>query len=148
MKFTKFYLLLILFFILSFSVKAQFSVSYYQSNNLSKIGLGYEFSDRVWSDVRMYGGFELEDFTFQPTLLGNFVHKEKFDVYAGLGLTVGLFDGVNIPIGLRFRPLENHKNILIHLEAEPLFQFENDTNILFASFGVRYIFNKRKNKEE
>lgn len=151
MQFSKQFFAIILFFLLFFTVslsaKAQFSVSYYQTNTLSKIGLGYEFSDRIWSDVRMYGGFEIEDFTIQPTLLGNFVHKEKFDIYAGLGLTVGVFDGISIPIGLRFRPLENHRNIFIHLEAEPLFQFENDNNILFASFGLRYVFNKR-NKEE
>ncbi len=146
MNLSKSFFLLILFFVISFSAKAQFSASYYQSNNLSKIGLGYEFSDKIWSDVRMYGGFELEDFTVQPTLLANFVHKEKFDIYAGLGLTVGLLEGVNIPLGVRFRPLESHKNIFVHLEAEPLFQFENDGNILFASFGLRYVFN-RKNKE-
>jgi hypothetical protein len=139
-------LIFILLFAFCFSAKAQFSVSYYQTNTISKIGLGYEFSDRIWSDVRMYGGLELEDFTIQPTILGNFVRKEKFDVYVGAGLTVGLLEGVNIPLGVRFRPLDNHRNILIHLEAEPLFQFENDGNIFFASFGLRYVFSK--NREE
>ncbi len=126
------------------SSQAQTSVSFFHSVNFSKIGIGYELSNRFWLDAKLYGGFEPKDITIEPTLFFNFLHKEEYDCYLGTGVSFAGIKNLVVPLGVRFRPIRNYTNFLIHFEAQPTLSLEEKDEFIYASFGLRYIFPKNK----
>lgn len=91
---------------MSFKGFAQFSVSYY-SSSLSKIGVGYNFSNKLWSELRLYSNTFTDDFTPEFVVCYNIMEKEKHNVYLGFGGNINYFTGFVLPIGLQFTPVEN-----------------------------------------
>ncbi len=117
---------------------AQLSVSYYNSS-LSKIGVAYNFTDRFWSELRLYSNTVLNDIT--PELIVNFnlVQKERHQIYLGAGGNVNVFTGLVFPAGVQFIPLENFRKFSLHIELQPSIDFNNDM-ILQSAWGIRYNF--------
>lgn len=68
---------------------SQLSISYY-SSSLSKIGMGYQFSDRIWSEFRVYSNTIIEDFTPELVVCYNISKKDYHNVYVGLGGNVNV----------------------------------------------------------
>lgn len=66
----------VLFSVIGFKAYSQMSVSYY-SSSFSKIGLGYNFNDRLWSELRLYSYTSLLDITPEIVVCYNIVKKEK-----------------------------------------------------------------------
>jgi hypothetical protein len=119
---------------------SQLSVSYYNSS-LSKIGLGYNFSEKVWNELRLYSNTAMGDLTPELVVCYNIVDKEKHNIYAGIGGVVNYFNGIVVPIGVQFTPFEKLDKFSLHIEIQPSFDFENDP-ILQSSWGLRYKFGK------
>lgn len=132
------------FVMFCFSANAQVSTSFFHSVNFSKIGVGYEFSNRFWADARIYGGFQPQDFTVEPTIFINFLHREEYDCYLGTGVSFAGIKNLVAPLGVRFRPVKNYSNFLIHFEATPTLSLEEKDEFIYASFGLRYIFPKKE----
>lgn len=135
--------ILVLFGFLSFlSMKgfSQMSISYY-SSSLSKIGLGYNFSDKFWSELRLYSNTTLNDITPELLICYNIAKKENHNVYFGLGGTVNYFTGFSLPIGVQFTPVEKFKRFSLHIEFQPILDFDHDV-IVQSSWGFRYKFGK------
>ena len=55
------------------------SISYY-SSSLSKIGVGYNFKERFWSELRLYSNTTLDNITPELVLFYNIVKKGRFKV--------------------------------------------------------------------
>ena len=119
---------------------SQISISYYNSS-LSKIGLAYNFSEKLWSELRLYSNTSIDDITPELAFCYNFVHKDKHNIYAGLGGNVNFFTGLVLPVGVQFMPFENFEGFSLHIELQPMFDFETDI-ILQSSWGLRYKFKK------
>ncbi len=117
---------------------AQLSVSYYNSS-LSKIGVAYNFTDRFWSELRLYSNTVLNDITPELVINFNLVQKERHQIYLGAGGNVNVFTGVVFPAGVQFIPLESFKKFSLHIELQPSIDFNNDM-ILQSSWGIRYRF--------
>ena len=117
---------------------SQFSISYY-SSSLSKIGLGYNFGDRFWSELRLYSNTILDDITPEFVICYNIINKDKHNVYLGLGGNVNYFTGFVLPVGVQFAPLEKFDRFSLHIELQPMLDIENDF-ILQSSWGLRYKF--------
>ncbi len=136
---------LILFVLLGFLNNkgfSQMSVSYY-SSSLPKIGLGYNINDRWWSELRLYSNTTVENITPELVLLYNIVKKEKHNIYVGLGGNVNIFNGLVVPFGVQFSPLEKLDKFSFHIEFQPTIDFESSM-ILQSSWGLRYRFGKDK----
>jgi hypothetical protein len=118
---------------------SQASVSYYNSSK-SKIGLAYNFSERVWSEFRIYSETEFGDFIPELIICYNFVNKEKHNIYAGIGGVVDYFTGMVLPIGVQFTPFGKLENFSLHIEFQPTI-VTNDL-MLHGSWGLRYKFRK------
>jgi len=119
-------LLIILCFFLNKSF-SQLSLSYY-STSLPKIGLGYNLSDRLWSELRLWSNTAIKDLTPELVFCDNIIKKDKHNVYLGLGGSVNSFKGLVIPIGIQFTPFEKIAKFSFHIEVMPTFDFENDIN--------------------
>ena len=136
------YLKVLFFFgllsIISFQCFSQWSVSYY-SSSLSKVGVGYEFSDRFHSELRLYSNTTVEDITPELVLGYNIVKKEKHNIYLGLGGNVNYFTGFVLPIGVQFTPIESFDRFSLHLEIQPTYDVEDDV-IIQSAWGIRYRF--------
>jgi len=117
---------------------SQIGVSYY-SSSLSKIGLSYNFSNRVWSEVRLYSNTSFDDLTPELVLCYNFVNKEKYNIYAGVGGVLNYYNGIIVPIGVQFTPFEKFDKFSLHIELQPTLDFEN-TLFVQSSWGIRYKF--------
>jgi hypothetical protein len=77
-------LLLGVLFFSSFESFSQISVAYYQSSS-AKTAVAYNFSDRLWTEVRVYGNAFTNNFTPEAALLYNIIQKENHSVYIGAG---------------------------------------------------------------
>lgn len=121
---------------------SQMSVSYYASS-LSKAGLAYNFSDRFWTELRVYSNTTIDDLTPELVFCYNVAKKEHHNIYLGLGGNVNFFTGFVMPVGLQVMPLTNFKRFSFHIEFQPTLDIEGDF-ILQSSAGLRYKFEKRK----
>ncbi|MCK9438433.1 MAG: hypothetical protein M0Q12_14660 [Synergistaceae bacterium] len=119
---------------------SQLSVSHYNSS-LSKIGLGYNFSEKVWSELRLYTNTDIDNLTPELVVCYNIVNREKHNIYAGIGGVANYFNGIVVPIGVQFTPFEKFDKFSLHIEIQPTLDFENDP-IIQSSWGLRYKFGK------
>ncbi|HEX2936182.1 MAG TPA: hypothetical protein VHO72_12590 [Bacteroidales bacterium] len=126
---------------LSLSSFSQLSVSY-QYSSLNKLGLGYNFSPRIWTELRLYSNTNLDNLTPELALLYNVSIKERHEIYVGIGGVANGFSGVLFPIGVQFRPFENFKRFSIHIELAPLIETNRDEVIIQSAAGIRYTFGK------
>lgn len=122
---------------------AQFSVSYF-SSSMPKAGFGYDFNDKIGTELRLYTNVVFDNFTPELVFKYNFITSQPFDFYSGAGVVINTINGVFIPIGIQIRPIQSFNQFSIHAEIAPLIDF--DGNLLFlGSWGFRYKF-KRKIK--
>lgn len=136
---------LVTVFLISFKTGLSFgqlSFSYYSSISYSRFGIGYDFSKRVWSDFRMYGGLTFSEFTPELVVFYNVLSNDNRMLYAGLGGSINKIYGIMAPIGLRINTSEFINKTAIHIEIEPTYDIENERGIFYCSFGIRYIFRK------
>jgi len=133
---------LLLIIITFFAVNGftQVSVSFYNSS-LSKIGVAYNFNDKIWTELRVYSNTFFEDITPELVVCYNVINKEKYNIYAGIGGVVNYFNGIVLPVGVQFSPFEKLANFTLHIECQPTFDTE-DEFLLQSSWGLRYMFNK------
>ena len=142
-SFCIFFLFLVFFSKLGIS---QISVSFYCSSN-SKVGVAYNFSNRLWSELRLNNADEFSDISSELILNYNIVKKERHNIYTGIGGVVNLdYGGLLVPIGIQFYPITDFKNFSIHVELLPTL-IVGDEIQLNSALGIRYLFAKRKNKE-
>ncbi|MBN2639733.1 MAG: hypothetical protein JXR65_11685 [Bacteroidales bacterium] len=135
--------LLGLFIIIGLKGFSQVSVSYYSSPT-SKIGVGYNFNDKVWGELRIYSNTYIEDITPEAVLCYNFINKERHNVYVGIGGVVNYFNGIIVPVGVQFTPIKTFKRFSLHLELETIIDIQRDANfILQSSWGIRYKLGKK-----
>jgi len=128
------------FSIISVKGFSQLSISYY-SSSLSKIGLGYNFNDRLWSELRLYSNTSFDEITPELVICYNIVKKERHNIYLGLGGNVNYFTGFVLPVGVQFTPIEKLDRFSLHIEFQPSLDIDSDL-ILQSSWGLRYKFGK------
>lgn len=134
-------LLLIIIIFLALKGSAQISVSFYNSS-LSKIGVAYNFNDKIWTELRVMSNTVFEDITPELVVCYNVINKEKYRMYAGVGGVVNYFNGIVLPVGVQFSPFEKLADFSLHIECQPTFDFESEF-LLQSSWGLRYMFNKK-----
>lgn len=83
---------------------SQASLSYYSMSHLSKIGAAYDFSPKLWSELRLYTNTHIRDFTPELMVAYNLTNKEYHSIYVGVGVVVNNINGILIPAGIRFTP--------------------------------------------
>jgi hypothetical protein len=127
--------------LVSASTFSQLSVSYYASN-LSKIGMAYNFSDRFWTELRLYSNTEIYDITPELVFCYNVVNKEQHNIYLGLGGNINYFTGFVMPVGVQFTPFEKFDRFSLHIELEPGIDLNYESIIIQSSWGLRYKFTK------
>jgi hypothetical protein len=138
---TKVLIIVALLGISSVTAFSQLSVSYY-SSNLSKIGLAYNLSNRVWTELRLYSNTEIYDLTPELVLCYNIVNKEQHNIYVGFGGNVNYFTGFVLPVGVQFTPFEKLERFSLHIELQPALDFGYESIIIQSSWGIRYKFIK------
>jgi hypothetical protein len=143
-RFKKFSLtisLLILFCNQGFS---QLSASFNYSS-IPKIGIGYQFSSRIWTELRVISNTRDEDFSPELIIVGNIIKKDRHNIYLGLGASINDFSGIVLPIGLEFYPIESFDRFSLRIEFEPTYTaFDTQELFLMSSFGVKYRFGGNK----
>lgn len=120
------------------SVYSQLTTSFYTNDSNSKIALGYEFSDALWADFRIYSGTSSGNITPEIVLNYNFVNKENYYTYFGGGIILNNINGILVPVGIGIKPFENLRNLSLNIELNPLYEIDfND--VFFSGFiGIRY----------
>ena len=129
-------------FLLSLQAFSQLSVSFYNSSTISKIGMAYNFGDRFWSELRVYSNTFLEDLTPELVVCFNVVNKESHNVYVGIGATENLYSGILMPLGVQISPLPEFRRLSLHMELQPMLDFNTDF-IIQSSFGIRFKFGRK-----
>ena len=131
----------ILSFLFSFNeVQSQISAAIYGNSSDTKIGLGYDFNEKFWSELRLYSGTSIEHTTAELVLNYNVIRAVKYKAYFGGGIIANRLNGLITPVGVRFAPLENFSNFSIQLELQPMYEIDYDNIFLSAFAGIRYKF--------
>ena len=125
--------------IIFFNSYSQISASFYQNESNSKIAIGYEFNDKLWTDFRLYSGTNIENITPEIVLNYNFVKKEKYETYIGAGIVLNNINGIIIPIGIGIKPFENLKNLSLNIELNPLYEIDFEDVFIRGFIGIRYV---------
>ena len=130
-----------LFVLLPSLAFSQAGINFHQSN-LPFVGLNYEINQKIRPEVRVGIDNFLEETSLEGVVTYDFVEKDEFEFYAGLGGRVNQFDAIVIPLGLNIFPL-NTKSFGFHIEVAPIL---GEASILRGSWGIRYQFNRRKDR--
>ena len=126
----------------SLSARAQFGVSFHQSN-LPFIGLQYELLDRrLVPEVRIGVDNRLSGTSLEAVVTYAVHRREDYGVYVGLGARgpEGAFGGLLLPVGLRAYPFARQR-VGFQVEAAILrlfggAGFREETEVLRGSAGV------------
>lgn len=130
-----------LLFVFSFQfMNGQISTSFQTNSNLSKIGLGYNFNEKLWGELRIYSGTSIDEITPEIVLNYNFVQKEYFETYFGGGVVLNYFNGIVSQVGVQIKPFENVKNFSFVIEAQPQYNWDYEDFYFNAFGGIRYKF--------
>lgn len=115
---------------------SQLSVSYYSVG--SKVGVAYNFNPKLWAELRLFSNADISEIT--PQLVGcyNFVQKERFNVYVGIGGMINSENGVVVPLGVQFTPFEKFNHFSLHIELDPV--ISDYGSYYTTSWGLRYRF--------
>lgn len=121
--------------------RSQVSVSYYGNANTSKVGVAYDFNEKLWTELRLYSGTSIGNLTAEAVLNYNFLRRESYETYFGGGIVVNNLNGVVLPVGVRFTPFESLSNFSFHIELQSMYEVDYE-NLFINSFGgMRYRFN-------
>ena len=124
--------------IIYFKGYSQISTSFYMNESNSKVAIGYEFNDKLWTDLRIYSGTNIGNLTPEIVLNYNFVRKENYDTYIGGGVILNNINGLVIPIGIAVKPFENFKNLSFNIEFNPLYEIDLNDLYIRGFIGIRY----------
>ncbi len=117
----------------------QWGVSYHQSN-LPFVGINYQATNRIRPEVRIGTDQYFDNIALEAVVTYDLVKHNDYEIYAGLGARTETFSGLVIPVGLNIYPLP-YKQFGFHIEVSPII---NESQILRASWGIRYRFLKGK----
>lgn len=136
-----------LFFLVAFlftiASKAQLTAAYYDGSPHSKIGIGYEFSEKIWTELRFYNGFKVSDAEFEGVVNFSLKKDEIYNLYVGAGFSVPNFNALIVPVGVYIYPFEKTPNFSFVIEAQPMYSFDESSILFFGSWGIRYRFQKK-----
>lgn len=124
---------------------SQLSTSFNYSS-VSRIGLGYQFSGKIWTELRIISNTIDEEFSPEVILGFNIVKKERHSVYAGLGVNLNVLSGISVPVGVEIFPIESFDRLSLRIEFEPTYTaFDSDNKLwLLSCAGIKYRFGARK----
>ena len=117
---------------------SQITTSFYISESNSKLAIGYEFNEKLWTDLRIYSGTNISNFTPEIVLNYNFLRKENYYTYVGGGIILNNINGIVVPFGIGIKPFENMKNLSINIEFNPLYEIDLDDLFIRGFIGLRY----------
>jgi len=120
---------------------SQITTSFYVNESNSKLAIGYEFNEKLWTDLRIYSGTNISNFTPEIVLNYNFLRKENYYTYVGGGIILNNINGIVVPFGVGIKPFENMKNLSINIEFNPLYEIDLDDLFIRGFIGLRYKIN-------
>lgn len=116
----------------------------YHSGILGQVGIGTDLERKYFGEIRFTAGDLLEtQFGIEGSLNRNIYRDDWFNFHIGF-MTGYYFRGdirLGAPIGFTIKPIENHRNFAVVMEATPNFFLDGYTN-LRGNIGLRYTFRK------
>ena len=133
--------LLIFTSLVSFS---QFKITGYFD---AEIGVSYEFSNNIQTEIRVNDHLGIE-LNAELSLLYKFVSKEDYNLNIGLGISTFPFHSSNIdfyesfylPLQIEITPIKEVANFGFVLESAYYFSEVHNASGIRNSIGIRYIF--------
>ncbi len=123
----------------SFSAFSQWGVGFHQSYQ-PFAAVNYEFNERWRAEGRIGTDRDIESLSVELLGLFNFVRRDEYEIYTGLGFHALFYYAAVVPIGINLYPFEN-KRFGFHIEFAPMIDFEDEA-IFRGSWGIRYRFLK------
>jgi len=128
-------------------LKSQVHVGVYHSGLINQVGVGTDNEKKYFGELRVLAT-DLVDFPNGVEVLGhrNFKTGDWVNLHAGLmfGVFFEAFSAkkAGIPLGLTFKPIQEHRNFAILMEATPILNFGAGSIALRSNIGLRYTFRR------
>lgn len=117
---------------------SQVTAGIYSNGILTQIGVGTDPEKKVFGEGRLFAGDYINNF-FGIEVLGQYNLKQSdwHNISGGLMLGYSEYLGAiaGIPVLLAVKPIQNHRNFAIVMEATPLYV---ETLALRGNLGIRY----------
>ncbi|WP_422008282.1 hypothetical protein [Roseivirga pacifica] len=123
--------------------KAQVGLSFLHSEAVSSFGISTNPEKRIWGEGRI----DMDVSEFSPEIMGfyNFIRKEDFNLFGGLGYRFKLAEGPVIPaVGFTVKPFEKMRNFAFHAEGAYVSGAVDGDDFLKGAIGFRYFIKKSK----
>lgn len=141
-------LLLPLFLTLSIFSFAQESgkihAGIYHGGIIGQVGIGTNFENKNFGELR-FSASDIVNYPFniEGYFNRNFIQSDWYNIHAGLMLGYSFYEDIRLglPIGMTFKPIKEHRQFGILLEAMPNYFLGNPN--LRASIGIRYNFSNQ-----
>ena len=137
---------------------AQPSVGYYPWSSLLSVSTNPK--RLFWLDTRLQTNSLFSSLSIDILPMINLKRGEVVQWYLGGGVRLNplyriadadadliTIDGYSINVGVRIAPLPQNRNIQLALELNPFVKDKFDSGVLKSHFGVIYVFNKKRKKE-
>lgn len=116
----------------------------YHSGILGQVGIGTDIDRKYFGELRFTASDILEaQFGIEGSVNRNVYRDDWFNFH--VGIMAGYYFSGNprfgVPIGFTIKPIENHRNFAVVIEATPNFFTDGYTN-LRGNIGLRYTFRK------
>lgn len=118
----------------------------YQSGLVGQVGIGTDIEKKHFGELRFGANDVLESrFGIEGHFNRNIHQSDWFNFHTGLMLGYYFYGEVRfgIPVGFTIKPIENHRNFAILMEATPNVFTSSMYFNLRANLGVRYTFRGR-----
>ena len=90
--------IVLLFVLLPTLAFCQIGVNYHQSN-LPFFGVKYEIKNKLRPELRIGADNYFENLALEAVVTYDFIEKEDYEFYAGVGGRVNQLEGVVLPVG-------------------------------------------------
>lgn len=116
----------------------------YQSGIIGQVGIGTDLERKYFGEIRFIAADILEaQFGIEGSVNRNLYRDDWFNFHVGIMAGYYSFGDIRlgVPIGFTIKPIENHRNFAVVMEATPNFFTDGYTN-LRGNIGLRYTFRK------
>ncbi|MDR0604683.1 MAG: hypothetical protein LBG80_10310 [Bacteroidales bacterium] len=144
-------LLIVIFTSLLYNANGQFQVSYTFSHSVAtdnsvnagnKIGIGYGISRIFTVDAYFYSSEDFVSFSPEVNIRINYLTKDRYKLYAGAGMFIGLQASLIFPVGVEIKPFTSYPQLSFRFNVNPVIGLDVNSSYFTPGLGICYSFGK------
>jgi hypothetical protein len=145
-------LLIMILTSLLYNANGQFQVSYTFSHSVAtdksvnagnKIGISYSISRIFTADAYFYSSEDYVSFSPEVNIRINFLNRDRYKLYAGVGMFIGLQASLVFPVGIEIKPFNSYPKLSFKFNMNPVIGLDVNSSYFTPGLGICYSFGNK-----